>query len=129
MKKRNLITNIEKNSYLLSVKSFATLPKYLIMIIKRGEKEKFESLFDFEEYIDLNDSYINVEGLPKDKNTKYTLLGGTIHYGKGGFGHIVAFCRHFDGQYYIFNNSNFRKVYLNELKQQKIYLLFYQKKV
>jgi ubiquitin C-terminal hydrolase len=119
----------KKNSYLFSVKSFATLPKYLIMIMKRGQKEKFECHVDFEESIDLNDSYIKVEGAPKDNNTKYTLIGGTILYGSRGSGHTVAFCKHFDGQYYLFNDSNYRKISLNEIKEQKIYLLFYNKNV
>ena len=84
---------------------------------------------DFEESIDLNDSYIKVEGAPKDNNTKYTLIGGTILYGSRGSGHTVAFCKHFDGQYYLFNDSNYRKISLNEIKEQKIYLLFYNKNV
>ena len=117
----------KKNAHLFSVKSFATLPRYLIMQMKRGKNEKFECNVDFEENIDLEDSYINVKGAPKENNAKYTLIGGTILYGKGGYGHTVAFCKHFDGQYYIFNDSTFSKTYLNEIKQQKIYLLFYQK--
>lgn len=117
----------KKKSYLFSVKSFATLPKYLIMQMKRGKNEKFECSVEFEENIDLKESYANVEGAPKEKNTKYTLLGGTILYGRGGYGHTVAFCRHFDGEYYLFNDSNFRKIYFKEIKKQKIYLLFYKK--
>ena len=117
----------KKNANLFSAKSFATLPKYLIMLMKRGKNEKFECHVDFEEKIDLKDSYINVKGAPKENNTEYTLLGGTILYGKGGYGHTVAFCKHFDGQYYIFNDCVFTKTCLNEIKQQKIYLLFYKK--
>ena len=126
-KKEFVCKYCKKNSFLFSVKSFATLPKYLIMIMKRGKNEKFECQVDFEENIDLKDSYINVEGAPKDEKTKYTLAGGTILYGKGGYGHTVAFCRHFDDKYYIFNDSSFRKTCFNEIKDKKIYLLFYKK--
>ena len=118
----------QKNACVFSVKSFATLPKYIIMLMKRGKNEKFECHVDFEENIDLSESYFNVEGIPKDKNTKYTILGGTILYGSKGYGHTVAFCKHFDGQYYIFNDSSFRKTSFDEIKNQKIYLLFYQKR-
>ena len=117
----------KKNSHLFSVKSFATLPTYLIMLMKRGKNEKFDCHVDFEENLDLKDSYINVEGAPKEKITKYTLLGGTILYGKGGYGHTVAFCKHFDGEYYIFNDTNFKKTSFYEIRKQKVYLLFYKK--
>jgi ubiquitin C-terminal hydrolase len=54
-------------------------------------------------------------------------LAGTILYGSGGWGHTVAFAKHFDGEYYIFNDSSTRRTTLDEIKKSKIYLLFYQK--
>ena len=116
----------KKKSSIFKVRTFATLPKYLIMIMNRGKDEKFECNVSFEENLDLNESYMNIKGVPKEKNTKYTLLGGTILYGSKGYGHTVAFCKHFDGDYYIFNDSNFRKTNFNEIKKLKIYLLFYK---
>ena len=118
-----------KKSNQFNVKSFATLPKYFIMIMYRGKDEKFECKVDFQEILDLNDSYYNTKGVPKEKTTKYSLQGGTILYGSKGYGHTVAFCRHFDGEYYIFNDSSFMKTNFNEIKKKKIYLLIYKKMI
>lgn len=126
-KRRFICRYCKKNSNLFSVRSFATLPKYLIMIMKRGKNEKFECNVNFEEKLELAESYYPVKGVPREKNTKYDLLGGTILYGSKGYGHTVAFCRHFDGEYYIFDDSSFKKTNYNKIKNLKIYLLFYKK--
>ena len=118
-----------KTSKLFNAKNFATLPKYLIMKMYRGNHEKFECQVDFDEIIDLKDSYSNVEGVPKEENTKYILCAGTILYGSKGYGHTVAFCKHFDGDYYIFDDTKNRKTNFNEIKKSKIYLLFYRKNI
>ena len=56
--KINIYANIVKKKVnIFSVKSFATLPKYLIMLMKRGKNEIFECQVDFEENIDLKESY------------------------------------------------------------------------
>ena len=116
-----------KNTTFLSIRSFVTLPKILIMIMSRGEGEKFECDIDFNEELDLEDNYYGIKGINKE-NTKYSLLAGTILYGSRGYGHTVAFCKHFDGKYYIFNDSSVSKTCFDEIKRQKVYLLFYQKK-
>ena len=116
-----------KVSNKFSVKSFATLPKYLIMVMYRGKDEKFECKVNFEEHLDLKESYYNVKGVPIEKSTKYSLFCGTILYGSKGYGHTVAFCKHFDNNYYIFNDTNTRKTDFNEIQKQKIYLLIYKK--
>ena len=126
-KRRFTCRYCKKISNLFTVRSFATLPKYLIMIMKRGKNEKFECNVNFEEKLELAESYYPVKGVPKEKNTKYDLLGGTILYGSKGYGHTVAFCRHFDGEYYIFDDSSFKKTNYNKIKNLKIYLLFYKK--
>ena len=116
-----------KNSSILTTRSFLTLPKILILIMSRGEREKFECDVDFEEELDLDDLYSGIKGFDRDVNTKYTLLAGTILLGSGGWGHTIAFAKHFDGEYYIFNDSSSRKSSFNEIKKSKIYLLFYKK--
>ena len=116
-----------KNSSILTTRSFLTLPKILILIMSRGEREKFECDVDFEEELDLDDLYSGIKGIDRDVNTKYTLLAGTILLGSGGWGHTIAFAKHFDGEYYIFNDSSARKSSFNEIKKSKIYLLFYKK--
>ena len=117
----------KKNTSILTTRSFATLPKVMIMVMNRGEREKFECDVDFEEELDFKDLYTSIKGIDIEKNTKYSLLSGTILYGSHGHGHTVAFCKHFDGNYYIFNDSSSRKTSFEEIKKSKIYLLFYQK--
>ena len=97
------------------------------MIMSRGEREKFECDVDFEEELDLVDLYMGMKGIERENNTKYALLAGTILYGSGGWGHTVAFAIHFDGEYYIFNDQSTRKTNFNEIKNSKVYLLFYKK--
>jgi len=116
-----------KNSAILTTRSFLTLPKILIMIMSRGEREKFECDVDFEEELDLKDLYSGMKGIDRDENTKYSLLCGTILLGSGGWGHTIAFAKHFDGEYYMFNDSSTRKCCLEEIKKSKVYLLFYIK--
>lgn len=117
----------KKNTSILSVKSFITLPKILIMKMSRGKGEKFDCDVDFKEELDLIDFYKGIKGIQIEKNTKYKLISGTILYGSRGYGHTVAFCRHFDGNYYLFNDSSFHRTTFDEIKNEKIYLLFYQK--
>ena len=117
----------KKKSSILSFNSFATLPEIFIFIMSRGHKETFECNVEFNEELDLQDLYISIKGITEERTTKYTLLGGTILYGSKGLGHTVAFCKHFDDNYYIFNDSNFYKTTFNDIKHEKIYLLFYQK--
>ena len=119
----------KKNGYIFSVRSFITLPKYLIMVMSRGEAEKFECHVEIKEEIDLNDSFKEIKGMPKERNTKYNLIAGTILHGSGGYGHTVAFCKHFDEKFYIFNDSSCFLTNLDYIKKQKIYLLFYKKKI
>jgi len=113
---------------ILQIRSFITLPKYFIMIMSRGEGEKFVCNVDFEEKLDLYDYYYSIKGIKKETITEYSLLAGTILYGSRGYGHTVAFCKHFNGDYYLFNDSSVRKTSFEEIKKEKVYLLFYQKK-
>lgn len=83
------------------------------MAMYSRKDEKFECKVDFKEYLDLNESYYNVKGVPKEKSTKYSLFCGTILYGSKGYGHTVAFCKHFDNKYYIFNETFTRKTQWN----------------
>ena len=116
-----------KKALTFSVKSFATLPKYLIFHMYRGQNEKFECNVDFNEHLDLGPSYYSINGIKSEENTKYTLCAGTILWGSNGYGHTVAFCKHFNEEYYIFNDSSAYKTNFKEIKNQKIYLLFYKK--
>lgn len=116
-----------KKTSILSVKGFITLPEIFIMLMNRGQNEKFECEVEFKEQLDLEDFYIGDKKKKKERTTKYNLLAGTILYGSGGYGHTVAFCKHFDGNYYIFNDSTVSKTSYEKIKNEKIYLLFYKK--
>ena len=116
-----------KKASILSFNSFVTLPEIFIFIMSRGHKETFECSVEFNEELDLQDLYININGITEERTTKFSLLGGTILYGSKGVGHTVAFCKHFDDNYYIFNDSSVYKTTFDEIRNSKIYLLFYQK--
>jgi uncharacterized UBP type Zn finger protein len=67
-----------KKTLTFSVKSFATLPKYLIFHMYRGKNGKYECNADFNEHLDLGPSYYSINGIKNEENTKYTLCAGTI---------------------------------------------------
>ena len=89
--------------------SFATVPHYLFIILDRGINEEFDCNFDFKEQIDLKDLYNPVSGEQRENNLKYSLLAGTILHGEHGSGHTFAFAKHFDGNLYIFNDTQVKK--------------------
>ena len=111
----------------LTTISFATVPYYLFIILSRGKNEEFDCNFSFKEEIDLNDLYYPVAGEQRENNLKYSLLAGTILHGVHGSGHTFAFAKHFDGNLYIFNDKNFKKTSFKDIKNEKVYLLFYQR--
>ena len=111
----------------LTTISFGTVPYYLFIILYRGKNEEFDCKFDIKEEIDLFDLYNNIKGEKRENNLKYSLLAGTILHGEHGSGHTFAFAKHFDGNLYIFNDTNYRKTTFKEIKNKKVYLLFYQR--
>ena len=111
----------------LTIISFATIPYYLIIILDRGINEEFDCNFDFKEQIDLADLYYPVQGEQRESNLKYTLIAGTILHGMQGSGHTFTFAKHFDGSLYIFNDTQVEKTTFKDIKNEKVYLLFYQR--
>ena len=111
----------------LTTISFATVPYYLFIILSRGKNEEFDCNFEFKEEIDLIDLYNPVVGEQRENNLKYCLIAGTILHGDHGSGHTFAFAKHFDGNLYIFNDTNFKKTTFNDIKKEKVYLLFYKR--
>ena len=103
------------------------LPKYLIIILDRGKNDKSNCQVDFDYTLDLGEVTEQIE--KEGYNTQYELIGATFLLGLSGAGHTVAFCKHFDGQYYLFNDSNYNRKELNDLKYSyKAFLLFYERK-
>ena len=86
----------------------ATLPKYLVLCLSKDKDDPDD--------ININFSYgteIDLKKLFKDfkvhenVSTKYKFQGGC--YSRYDFIHIVAFCIHFDGFLYEFNDKYYRK--------------------
>ena len=44
-----------------------------------------------------------------------------------GSGHTFTFAKHFDGSLYIFNDTQVEKTTFKDIKNEKVYLLFYQR--
>jgi len=55
------------------------------------------------------------------------LLAGTILHGNYGSGHTFSFAKHFDGNLYIFNDTHVKKATFNDIINEKVYLLFYER--
>ena len=106
--------------------NICVLSKYLIIILDRGKNDKFNCHVDFDYNLDLNEFTEQIES--EKYNTKYSLIGATFLLGKSGGGHTVAFCRHFDKKYYLFDDSNFHLEKLDKFKNNKAFLLFYERK-
>lgn len=125
--KKYLCQYCNKKACIFSAKSFATLPVYLIMLMKRGKDEVFECQVNFEENIDLKESYFNIVGMPKEKNTKFSLVGGTILYGSKGYGHTVAFANILMGNTIYLMILILKKQILIKLKSKKFIYYFIKK--
>ena len=111
----------------LTTISFATVPNYLFIILDRGINEEFDCNFDFKEQIDLMDLYNPVVGEQRENNLKFSLFAGTILRGDHGTGHTFTFAKHFDGNLYLFNDTQVKKTTFKDIKDEKVYLLFYQR--
>ena len=120
----NLCIKENKNGRMF--KKLCFLPKYLIIILDRGKDDKYDCNVDFDYDLELEEFTDQIEN---NYNTEYILLGATFLFGSSGAGHTIAFCRHFDNKYYIFNDS---KTPYNEnlknIKNNKAFLLFYERK-
>ena len=97
-------------------------PNVLIIILNRGKGNIFECDLDFPHAIDLSKYITNPES-PKS----YELIGVISHLGQSSLeGHFIAYCKHFDGCWYIFNDSIVKQI--DEKKDFKgiPYILFYK---
>jgi ubiquitin C-terminal hydrolase len=110
----------------ISYKKICVLPKYLIIILDRGKDDKFNCHVDFDYTLELNEVTEQIEN--EKYNTKYELIGATFLLGSSGAGHTVAYCKHFDGKYYLFNDNTYKQESLNKFKNNKVFLLFYERK-
>ena len=121
---RNCIYKIKVNGDIDN--KLCVLPEYLIIILDRGKDDKFDCYVDFDYELDLKEVTEQIEDIKY--NTKYDLIGATFLYGSSGAGHTVAFCKHFDNKYYLFNDRICSEKKLEDLKNNKAFLLFYERK-
>lgn len=59
-------------------------------------------------------------------NTKYELLGLTVHQGTINAGHYIAFVKRQDGKWYCFNDERIMVESESSALAQQAYLLFYK---
>ena len=106
----------------------ATLPKYLVLCIckDKDEKNPINYIFDYNQEIDLEKYY---RKHPQNNySTKYKFHCGC--YSKSDYFHMIAYCVHFDGLIYEFNDSLYNKYdydLKNITKIKKPYLLIYRR--
>ena len=97
-------------------------PNVLILIINRGRGNVFECDLDFPIKLDIS-KFINNQESPKI----YNLIGVISHLGKSSMeGHFIAYCKHFDDTWYIFNDAFVNPVDNNNIYKGTPYILFYQ---
>ena len=99
-------------------------PNVLIIILNRGRGNVFECDVDFPQDLDLS-NYITNPMSPKN----YELIGVISHLGESSMeGHFIAYCKHFDDSWYLFNDSIVKQVAGDGMYSGIPYILFYKNK-
>ena len=99
-------------------------PNVLIIILNRGRGNSFDCDVEFPIDLNLND-YISNPNSPKS----YELIGVISHLGESSMeGHFIAYCKHFDNNWYIFNDSIVKQEAQNGVYNGVPYILFYKNK-
>ena len=99
-------------------------PYILILILNRGKGNEFDCDVDFKEKLDIK-KYIDKNNRNNCPN-EYELIGVISHLGESSMnGHFIADCKHFDGKWYCFNDSNVTSTFKYSQKGTP-YILFYQ---
>ena len=116
----------KKNTNGLIEDFICILPKYLIIILDRGKDDNFECPFKFVKTIDLsNFTEIICETNNEKNNFEYELLCVTYLNKKPS--HTIAFCKHFNGKYYLFDDEELDEIEFEKIKENKPFLLFYKR--
>ena len=99
-------------------------PNVLIIILNREKDNLFECEVDFPMELNLNEHITNPSS-PKN----YELIGVISHLGKSSMeGHFVAYCKHFDEGWYLFNDSIVSQDPGKGVYNGVPYILFYKNK-
>ena len=99
-------------------------PNVLILIINRGKGNIFECDLDFP-------MELNISQYTKGPNSPYLydLIGIISHFGESSMeGHFIAYCKHFDDNWYMFNDAIVKNVSIEDIYKGTPYILFYQNK-
>jgi len=100
-------------------------PNILILILNRGRGNSFECEIKYSSNEILDLSVYNI--ISQDSPRKYKLFGVISHIGESSDeGHFIAYCKHFDDNWYMFNDSIAKTVGENELTNGVPYILFYR---
>ena len=101
-------------------------PKVLIIILNRGRGNTFQCNVDFPKILDIGKYIFNSSNSPTQTNKIYDLIGFICHLGESSMnGHFIAYCKHFDNKWYIFNDSFVTPYEINGISGTP-YLLFYK---
>ena len=97
-------------------------PNVLIILLNRGKGNEFKCDVDFPKILNIKDY---VEESTSDKF--YDLIGVICHIGKSSMeGHFIAYCKHFDNKWYVFNDSFVSPHQEKVIYNGTPYILFYQ---
>ena len=99
-------------------------PNVLIIILNRGKGNSFECDIDFPMELNLSE-HISNPASPKN----YELIGVISHLGESSMeGHFIAYCKHFDEGWYLFNDAIVRQDPGKGVYNGVPYILFYKNK-
>ena len=111
-----------KNSNAIMGNKIYKAPNVLILIINRGKGNYFKCDLDFPHQLNIG-NYILNNNSPKI----YNLIGVISHLGESSMeGHFIAYCKHFDNNWYLFNDGIVSGVNENDIYKGTPYILFYQ---
>ena len=113
-----------RNSDAITQNQIYIAPNVLILIINRGKGNIFECDLDFP-------MELNISQYAKGSNSPYLydLIGIISHFGESSMeGHFIAYCKHFDDNWYMFNDAIVKNVSIEDIYKGTPYILFYQNK-
>ena len=114
--------NCRRTSNALTKNEMYKVPNVLILILNRGRGNVFKCDVDFPHQLDLSQFVKN----PSSPNN-FQLIGVISHLGESSMdGHFIAFCKHFDDNWYLFNDGMVTQVSPYDIKRGTPYILFYQ---
>ena len=107
----------------------ATLPKYLVICIFKDKKDQIpiNYILHYDQYIDLKKYFKSHH--QNNYSTKYKFHCGC--YSGSDYFHMIAFCAHFDGLIYEFNDSSYKESNWQNTSEnltfEKPYLLIFKR--